>query len=85
MPDTETKLKEFLGSDAFELWAEMTWPNDTREEKTEEEIHETLVMTYYYRSNLWIELECSCNGVTGPCKVCQAFGRIVARNNQEGE
>lgn len=67
------KLQAYLG-DSYDLWAEMQEPSFVWK-NTYEHCHQTLATPL---ANVLAELECTCNGVTGPCKVCQAYARMNA-------
>jgi len=75
-------LRVILGAE-YSLWAEIIWPDINS--KTWKEIYETAVIYLDRPENVWGELECDCNGVTGPCRVCQAYARLTARAEAEAE
>lgn len=72
------EINQALG-ESYDLWAEMTWPENSINEMTWKDIYETVSVSLSVSDKIWMELECTCNGVTGPCKVCQAQGRLTAK------
>jgi hypothetical protein len=76
---THLRLEELLNSD-FELWAEITWPDDTIEQQTYREIYERMDAALKLKELIFQELECTCNGVIALCKVCRASEWVRARN-----
>lgn len=65
------KLAAYIG-DGYDLWAEMQ-----RTDATWKEIYENCYQTLNTPlSDIYAELECSCNGVQEPCRVCRAYARL---------
>jgi hypothetical protein len=73
------KLIAMIGEDNYRLWSEITWPGESINLCTWDEIyqqvHEAIWLGKYA---LLSELECTCKPDGDLCKDCRAWARVVA-------
>lgn len=64
-------LMEKIGQDDYDLWCEMTFPGESIQALTWQQIHET------FRNYHDEDLICSCSPASGmACRVCMAYARL---------
>ena len=73
------KLIAMIDENNYRLWAELTWPGESIQKCTWDEIRSTAHKAIWLgKYALLSELECTCKPDGDLCRVCRAWARVVA-------
>lgn len=72
----QQKLADYLGTENYRLWAEMTWPGASIDECSWQSIYDTSLEAWNVKEHIFEMLECTCTPISQPCRVCQAMARL---------
>ena len=83
----QRRLAELLGPDDYRLWAEITWPGETIDGRSWQQIFDTCQFALDHKDAMYQTLECTCNpaGIGARCSVCQAHARTREREEYSND